>query len=355
LICKHNEFTDTFVEIFTNKKIKVADNSSVEPLSSYYSILAQCNYTTGEILMLDKIELLEKYIIINRQSSFEKDGALNEVNNSVDVNGILEKATLDFFPKKGIWYSNCFGQSRDLSMLNLPCHLRDDFWLANMLKENQKLFYMSTSMVLEFVKTSPIFQLKRHEYEQEIVKWQIDWMKNYGENWAIDDVEAFTHAFGSFDSSYDLLFRKGVVDTLLKIGMSIDAIEEGLERNADRWRYSLMSKAFTNEYEKVFLVTDYCHISGESEHKMEERNTLEPADPEFKEKWLKMRKYEYYQRHKESVDKYGIVEPDMTLSDDEVIELKVYLEQKQNERKAQIEQFEQEINASKEQQRILSK
>lgn len=68
-----------------------------------------------------------------------------------------------------------------------------------------------------------------------------------------------------------------------------------------------------------------------------------------------MRKYEYYQRHKDSVDKYGVVEPDMTLSENEVAELREYLEQKHNERKAQIEQYEQERNASKGQQRVLRK
>ena len=72
--------------------------------------------------------------------------------------------------------------------------------------------------------------------------------------------------------------------------------------------------------------------------------TLEQVDLEFKEKWLKVRKYEYYQRHKDSVDKYGVVEPDMKLSAEEVEELKIYLMQKHNERMLQIEKFNQERN-----------
>ena len=59
-----------------------------------------------------------------------------------------------------------------------------------------------------------------------------------------------------------------------------------------------------------------------------------------------MRKYEYYQRHKDSVDKYGIVEPDMLLADNEVIELRTYLEEKHNERKLQIEQYEKQNQKS---------
>ena len=51
------------LNIFSIKKLD--NNSIVEPLSNYYSILAQCDYTTGRPLMLDKNELLRKYIIIN--------------------------------------------------------------------------------------------------------------------------------------------------------------------------------------------------------------------------------------------------------------------------------------------------
>ena len=188
LICKYNELSDIYEEIFTNEKIKLDNNSIVEPLSNYYCALSQCNYTTGESLMLDKKELLIKYITINGEASLEKGEALSQNdNNTIEVNGILEKATLNFFPKEGTWYSECFRQPHDLNMTNLPCHLRDDLWLAKMLKRNQKLFYMSTNRVLQFVKTSPFFQEKRHEYEQEIVKCQIDWMRSDGENWIIDE------------------------------------------------------------------------------------------------------------------------------------------------------------------------
>lgn len=338
LICKRNELSNTYTEIFTNEKIKVTDSSMIESLSSYYSPLGVCNYTTGKPLMLDKKELLRKYIIINGEASIDKGEALSQnKNNIIETNGILEKATLNFFPKEGIWYSTCFRKPEDLSMGNLPCHLRDDLWLAKMLKQNQKLFYMSTSRVLQFVKTSPFFQEKRHEYEQEIVKWQIDWMRSGGENWIID--EEYGGDFVFLTPVCDLGFRKGVVDTLLRIGINIDAIEEGIERNADRWRDSFMSSAFRNEYEPVFLNIDFSNFFGDEEQPKQERKTLESVDSEFKEKWLKMRKYEYYQRHKDSVDKYGIAESDMTLSEEEVAELKIYLEQKHNERMIQIEQY----------------
>ena len=126
-------------------------------------------------LKLEKKEILEKYLIINGEASLERGKVYSQNFNKRTNNiGILENATLNFFPKEGIWYTHCFRQPQDLNMENLPCHLRDDLWLAKMLNKNQKLFYMSTNKVLQFVKNSKSFQEKRYEYEQKIVKWQIN-------------------------------------------------------------------------------------------------------------------------------------------------------------------------------------
>lgn len=348
LFCKHNELSDTYVDIFTNEKLKITNKSNIQCLSNYYSIFF------GSPLILDKAELLRKYITINYEANLEKAETFFQSDDYVTYsNRMLEKATLNFFPNSGKWYGHCYGIPKDLNMTNLPCHLRDDLWLARMLRQNQKLMYMSTNRILQFVKTSSLFQEKRHEYEQKIVKWQIDFMKNDGENWIIDENYGGDCLFLS--SVCDLGFRKGIIDTLSNIGMSMDAIEEGIEKNADRWRNSFMRRAFANEYEPVFYCMDFVNLFGEGEPQKEKRKRLEKADPEFKEKWLKMRKYEYYQRHKDSVDKYGVVESDMLLSDEEVAALKVYLEQKHNERKVRIEQYKLEIGASRRQQRTLRK
>lgn len=328
LICKHNELTDTYVEIFTNEKLKISDKNCVEPLSNYYSLLAQCNYTTGKPLMLDKKSLLQKYIDINSELNLvhnEEQVENNKTNAPVDTNGALEKATLDFFPKTGVWYSHCFQRPNELGMGNLPCHLRDDVWLAKMLKKDQNLFYMSHNKVLNFVRTSPLFQEKRHEYELEIVKWQIQWIAGHGENWICD--ENYGGDFVYLTPVVDLGVRKGVVDTLSKIGMNKDVIEEGIEKFADLWREQYMASAFRNEYEPIFYLSE---------------SQVEPVEEEHKQKWLKMRRYEYYQRHKKSVDLYGVVSPDMLMTAEEVQELKKYLYQKHQERKQHIDEVKNE-------------
>jgi len=343
LICKYNELTDTYIEVLTNEKLMVSDKTCVEPLSNYYSILSQCNYTTGQPLMLDKKALLQKYIDINSELTLvhneEKLESKSDTLIPVDANSTLEKATLEFFPKTGEWYSNCFRRPTELGMGNLPCHLRDDVWLAKMLKKDQNLFYMSHSKVLNFVRNSEFFKEKRHEYELEIVKWQIQWIAGGGENWICDD--NYGGDFINFSTVCDLGFRKGVVDKLTKIGMSKEAIEEGIERNVHLWRDSYMNMAFRNEFDPVFI---YFNPFNKVEDLDINKPILEKVDPKHKEAWLKLRRYEYYQRHKTSVDKYGIVMPEMKMSVEEASKLAIQLDEMNLKRKTQIKEYEEARN-----------
>ena len=58
-------FSNTYIEIFTKQKIKLDNEVFVKRLSDFYSILERCNFSTGEVLMLTKKQLLLKYIEIN--------------------------------------------------------------------------------------------------------------------------------------------------------------------------------------------------------------------------------------------------------------------------------------------------
>jgi len=225
------------------------------------------------------------------------------------IDKILDHATINFFPKEGIWYNNCFKKSKAIRMGNLPCNLRDDEWLAMMLRDNQKLYFLSVNRIYKYITTSKFFEEKRHEYELEIVKWQINWMKNDGEGWICRN--EYGSDCGILMPTCDLWFRKGIVDTLMAIDIDLDAIEEGIEKHADLWRDSYMEKAFKNEFEPVFYI---------------EKEETPLASDEHKEKWLKMRRYEYYQSHKDSVDNYGVVSDDMKMSQEEVKKLEKELE-----------------------------
>ena len=238
----------------------------------------------------------------------------------LDITKMLEEATKDFFPEDGSWKSSCFKKSEDSWL----CHLRDNNWLAKKLQDSKNLNHIPFEKILNFVKTSYFFEEKRHDYEQKVVKWQIEWMMNGGGNWIVP--EGYSDDFISFDENYDIGFRKGIVKTLTAVGMDVDAIEEGIEKNVDLWLDIVMNSAFRNRYEPIFIMMHY---------------NMEQADSEHREKWLRIRRYEYYKNHMDSVNKYGNITPDMKISEEEAAELYSYLIVKDEERRKYLKQLEQ--------------
>lgn len=121
----------------------------------------------------------------------------------------------------------------------------------------------------------------------------------------------------------DIAFRKAFSDTLTAIGMNKDVIEEGVEKHSDIWRKKYMLKAFNNKYYNTLDITLY--------------DIEEPAQI-HKNIWLKVREYEYYCDHKNSVDLYGQITNNMKLSPEEIRKLKLYLYKKDIERLYYIKQ-----------------
>lgn len=336
IICYFNKFFKTYTDVFTDQKI--IPTSPVEALTKYFNC-AELYYRRGEgKIYLTKRELLDKYAEINAlkkeetKQKTEKEETKSETKQevpmeSVDVNKMLEIAVQDFFPKTGEWTSNCFQRPRELHMCNLESNLRNDKWLAQMIKKQCNLNNVNYYDILDFVKNSPIFQELRHNYELEVVRWQIEWIKNGGENWICD--EELGGDFTMLSPVCDLGIRKGVVDTLLAIGMDEEVIEEGLEKYADIWRDRFISSAFFNKYNCFNFLAD-------------PNVPIPEIDKEHKSAWIRYRKYEYYRAHKKSVDKYGTPDEDMLMSQDEAIRLKVYLDVKDKERKEQIRKYKME-------------
>ena len=215
----------------------------------------------------------------------------------------LERATLNFFPLEGKWYYSCYKRPDDLNKKNLPCHLYDNEWLVKMLKKDQNL-KIDDERILDFIENSEFFKEAKKEYTQRIIKWQIEWMKQGGDNWLVP--EGYGGDFTPIMKDYDKCFREGVLKTLTYIGINEEEVEEGLERNANIWRDIMMETAYFNEFEG--LLADNVFLK-----------------PNHQERWLKYRNYEYYMNHKQSVDKYGSINDDMLISEEEVNELELFL------------------------------
>ena len=305
-ICEYDLVKDEYIEVFTNSKIE--DIKDITLFANYYY----------KSLKLSKEELLKKYIEVNDIS------LKNNFNNFVDK--VLDSASIRFFPDDGSWYSSCYKKPMTLDKKYLPCHLNDDVWLANMIIKDQKLL-VSTNAVLRYVKTSPFFKKIKHDYSIEIVKWQINWMLHDGDGWIQD--KNYGGELMSLSPLYDIGFRSCIVETLSKIGLDKEIIEEGLEANASLWRDKVMEVAFNNQYNPNMHILSTFYTNSVSE----QSSDLNMPTEEFKSEWIKLRKYEYYKKHKDSVTKYGKVENDMMMSEEESLKTKSNIIQEEKKMK----------------------
>ena len=71
----------------------------------------------------------------------------------------------------------------------------------------------------------------------------------------------------------------------------------------------------------------------------------QPSD-EHLEKWLKIRSYDYYIEHKESVDRYGGISPGIYIEPQEEIELREWLKEEHDKQKRLIEEYMKTIEAN---------
>ena len=254
---------------------------------------------------------------------------LGEVGNRMKSNiRKFDKAIENFFPESGIWYSNCFLTAQEVDRSNLPCHLRNNLWMSRLMKSENHWILVRDTTIKEYLDGSELFSNLRHDYELRIVEWQTKHQLNDGEGWIVSD--QYGGDFYMFHQDADKGFRLGIKQTLEAINMDKEVIEEGIEKNRDLWFDKYINIAFRNIYAPVFL-----SWSGD-------RST---PKKELKDAWTRVRKYDYYQEHKESVDKYGTILPEMKMTFDEVTMLRYYVEMEGAKRIEEIDRRKKEREA----------
>lgn len=259
----------------------------------------------------------------------DKNVATNCQQNEIAT--ILEEEIKDFFPKTGVWYNCCFKRPEGIASINMPCHLRDNLWMSKLLRKyliNKKGLNIPQQTIKNFIDSSESFAELRHNYELEIVNWQINWIMNGGEHWLMPN--GYDEISFKFSQDVDKIVRGGVVKTLKAIGMNEQVIEEGLETN-NSWRVVCMSMGFRNKFEPVkYLVKN-----------------AEPADDSHRKNWMAAREYMYYQEHKNSVDKYGTPTPAMKMTQEEYTKLSVVLKAQNAKRKALLESWQKSTESTR--------
>lgn len=127
-----------------------------------------------------------------------------------------------------------------------------------------------------------------------------------------------------FHESCDIGFHDCSVATLVKAGMSKSRAEEGMEYYSDLWFEKYINTAFNNRYDPIYMMNNPYY---------------KPVDPIHRKTWLRLRRYAYYQYHKDIMDKYGNITDDMKMSVEEVRPLYNYLEDENKKRKKFLESF----------------
>ena len=331
------DYSDPGLRIFVNEYIKAGGDTDLECYVDYhfYKNDKICDITTidhiiktkgnncGEFYTEEEKILHQRLvnILANERDNSGYKKIVEKLNKS--LNEIIE----NFFPKTGIWCSECFARPKELALKNIACNLKDNDWIARFIIKKyyldslRKEYYLPMEYkdyIVEFLNKSERFKELRHEYELRIVKWQIEYMLNDGENWIVDP--EFGGEFYIFSGNCDKAFRKGIVDTLTAIGIDKEVIEEGIEINRHLWFEKYTKLAFKNLY-----------AGSNSEFP-------QPSD-EHLEKWLKIRSYDYYIEHKESVDKYGGISPGIYIEPQEEIELREWLKEEHDKQKKLIEEY----------------
>lgn len=189
LLCKYNCLKNCYIDIFTKEKINVEDKNNIYNLCDNITFIVETDYVVGDKMILDKKALFGIWENVRNElylTQSEKLIKLEQSNTLFDYDNILNNAILNFFPEEGCWSGCCSNKTTEL-MSNLPYHLRDDVWLAKMIKTKNNLYFISDSKILDFIKNSTLFIEKRKEYELKIVKWQINHILTTGENWIWDE------------------------------------------------------------------------------------------------------------------------------------------------------------------------
>ena len=209
----------------------------------------------------------------------------------------------------------CEGFGDDIKRENVMFHLHDNAWLikyvddiANTVhvpyhaqkekdpvSDKVRQLHVPLDSIKKYVKYADSFNQRRNQFERDFVKTYLN-ARLDGHNMLTD-----CRFFVPFDPNYDESFRDGVLKSMQKIGLDSHNVEACLELNANVWRKPVMQKTFIN---RNHLITN------------EERAVLAKHNPQLfhqlknREKsdfqnWVRLREYDYYQKHRDIVDAMG--------------------------------------------------
>ena len=206
----------------------------------------------------------------------------------------------------------CKGFGDEIRRKNVAFHLRDDRWLVRYIDEivntvkvpyharneqdplADKVHQLHVPMdsIKKYVKFADSFDARRNQFENDLVKaYVVDRLNAQG----------FMLGTDAIAENYDELFRDQVVASLGKIKMDQHRAETYLEQNANLWRKPVMKRAFLNQ--NLLLGNQERAIV--AEHNPQLYQQLKNREKSDFQNWVRLREYDYYQKHQAIVDATG--------------------------------------------------
>ena len=251
-----------------------------------------------------------------------------------DVFYLLDTTISKLFPEitKKLLFSK--DDRNALKKENVVFHLEDKNWLIQYISLNFQS--ISKGAIKKYVYESVFLENSIHEYQLQVARF------------IINDLNVTSKGYLKIDNDLilenvetDYALRKSLSDTFNYLGFSYERSEEAIEVYAQNWRSPRMRLLFYNAYAgNAVLVA---------------RETYTPFDLYFRDNWLKLKEYDYYKKHKNSVDKYGEATSSMLMSDEEAEEMKSKIIEMSEKRYAEMEFYKENMTLKSSSLKVLKK
>ena len=272
---------------------------------------------------------IENYILKSKNfknalNTFEQKYSMYRLDQIIKK--MLPEITFDLLFKKR--------KRQDLTKENIVLNLENKEWLINYY--HSIFSNITRDKIEQYLNTSSGFNKIIHDYQMSIARWIINYMNVNAKGFLV--TENHLH-FTVIESDY--AFRRSLSDSLKYIGFSYDRREEAIETFSKFWRSPRMRAFFYHAYAgNIALVA---------------RETYKKHDLDFRDKWLRLKEYDYYQKHKESVDKYSEPTPAMLMDKKEAEELKNLIIELSEARHAEMEYFKENMTTEEAALKVLKR
>ncbi len=281
--------------------------------------------------LAEDFQLLDKYlddIFPNQETTKKIVKNLTKDDGKSDF--IFHFKTLPFRTRDDIWLSmfiervlsqivsmkkdqEVFGEKKSQELLPYRNLKRDTFYFSPVYESSP----VSTKTILKYVTTSPKFDARRSQFEQ-------DFVKAYVAKWIISNQpDAFfdenTREGLEKNVNFAKKFPVEMIQAMTSIGIDKKSSEIGLYASTNVWLRSVLRKTFINRYD-LYSIKNMNFLKKNDKVSWDKLNVIKTDSMET---WTDLKEKEFYDKHKNKMNKYGIISNAMKMDKNKLEELRL--------------------------------